>query len=176
MNNNIAVFGAVKGPNGLLGNMAPTPITYKGQEWRTSEALFQAMRFNDVEIRETIRAKTSPMSAKWAAKAAMKARPDAMIVTPQSEADIANMRWILINKFNANKAARTQLMATGDAIIVEDTTKQNGKSSGFWGAKLQADGTWIGGNMMGTLLMELRAKYQAKYQAIRDARAAAKQD
>jgi predicted NAD-dependent protein-ADP-ribosyltransferase YbiA (DUF1768 family) len=40
-------FKGVKEPNGWMGNMAPYPITYNGQVWRTSEALFQSMRFND---------------------------------------------------------------------------------------------------------------------------------
>jgi 4-aminobutyrate aminotransferase-like enzyme len=32
--------------------MAPYPINYENQIWRTSEALFQAMRFDDPEIKE----------------------------------------------------------------------------------------------------------------------------
>ena len=53
-------FKGVKEPNGWMGNMAPYPITYNGQVWRTSEALFQSMRFNDPLIKEIIREGKSP--------------------------------------------------------------------------------------------------------------------
>ncbi len=61
-------FKGVKEPNGWMGNMAPYPITYNGQVWRTSEALFQAMRFNDPLIKGLIQAENSPMAAKMIAK------------------------------------------------------------------------------------------------------------
>jgi predicted NAD-dependent protein-ADP-ribosyltransferase YbiA (DUF1768 family) len=48
--------------------MAPYPIEHNGQVWPTSEALFQALRFDDPTIREEIRTQKSPMSAKMIAK------------------------------------------------------------------------------------------------------------
>lgn len=51
-------------PNGFLGNMFPSPIEYDGKVWKTAEAIFQALRFDDDEIRELIRAERSPMFAK----------------------------------------------------------------------------------------------------------------
>jgi predicted NAD-dependent protein-ADP-ribosyltransferase YbiA (DUF1768 family) len=55
-------------PYGWLGNMFAAPITYNGQIWRTSEALFQALRFEDETIREVIRNDKSPMGAKMLSK------------------------------------------------------------------------------------------------------------
>jgi predicted NAD-dependent protein-ADP-ribosyltransferase YbiA (DUF1768 family) len=81
-------FTKVDLPYGWLGNMAPYPIQLNGQVWRTSEALFQALRFDNLEIREVIRDQKSPMSAK------MKAKPfkEQMIVIPCSPQDLDNMR------------------------------------------------------------------------------------
>ena len=45
-------FTRVKLPYGWLGNMAPYPVTWRGQSYRTTEAPYQAMRFTDLSIRE----------------------------------------------------------------------------------------------------------------------------
>jgi predicted NAD-dependent protein-ADP-ribosyltransferase YbiA (DUF1768 family) len=57
-------FKGINEPNGWMGNMAPYPITYNGQVWLTSEALFQTMRFNDPLIKDVIRAEKNPFKAK----------------------------------------------------------------------------------------------------------------
>jgi predicted NAD-dependent protein-ADP-ribosyltransferase YbiA (DUF1768 family) len=64
----IIAFTKVKLPYGWLGNMSPFPIEHDGKTWRTTEALFQALRFEDEEIRELIREQKSPMAAKMMAK------------------------------------------------------------------------------------------------------------
>ena len=61
-------FTKVDLPYGWLGNMYASPISYEGKIWLTSEALFQALRFEDEEIRELIRLEKSPMGAKMKAK------------------------------------------------------------------------------------------------------------
>jgi hypothetical protein len=47
------------------------------------------------------------------------------------------------------------LRTTGDIPIVEESTKDE-----FWGAKPQQNGTLVGMNVLGRLLMELRQEYQ----------------
>ena len=76
-------FTKTKAPFGWLGNMSPFPITHEGKEWRTAEALFQALRFEDEEIKEAIRAERSPMGAKMVAKK----NADKMAVKPCSNED-----------------------------------------------------------------------------------------
>ena len=44
-------FTKVSLPFGWLGNMSPFPILYEGKEWKTTEALFQALRFDDESIK-----------------------------------------------------------------------------------------------------------------------------
>ncbi|MEZ5943916.1 MAG: hypothetical protein R3C18_21170 [Planctomycetaceae bacterium] len=43
----------VKEELGWLGNMSPHPVEHDGKTYRTTEALFQAPRFNDNEIIES---------------------------------------------------------------------------------------------------------------------------
>jgi len=146
-------FTKTKLPYGWLGNMFAAPITYNGQIWRTSEALFQALRFEDVTIREMIRNKKSPMSAKMVAK--LKENRTKRVVEPMSEEDIDNMRLCLKIKFDQHPDLREKLLLTGDHIIFEDVSARPGARHKFWGAVLTNNGL-EGQNMTGKLLMELR--------------------
>lgn len=58
---NVIGFTKVKLPYGWLGNMSPYPIEFGGKIYKTSEALFQALRFNDEEIQEIIISEKSPI-------------------------------------------------------------------------------------------------------------------
>lgn len=59
----IIAFTKVDLPYGWLGNMAPYPVAYEDLTYRTTEALFQALRFKDRAIRQQIHAEKSPMAA-----------------------------------------------------------------------------------------------------------------
>jgi ribA/ribD-fused uncharacterized protein len=139
-----------------MGNMSPFPIIYEGDTYRTSEALFQALRFHDKAIRELIRAEKSPMGAKFVAKA----RVDQMVVKQLSDEDVANMRGCLIFKLAQHPDLHAELMATGDALIVEDVTNRGDKGSNlFWGAML-VNNEWVGKNVLGNLWMDIRTKFK----------------
>jgi predicted NAD-dependent protein-ADP-ribosyltransferase YbiA (DUF1768 family) len=132
--------------------MSAYPIEFAGKTWRTTEALFQALRFADEEIQEAIRAEKSPMGAKLVAKS----QPEKMIIEQLGERDLNNMRLCLRLKIEQHPQLEVELMATGDAIITEDVTSRGDKGSNlFWGAMLK-DGVWIGSNTLGNLWMELR--------------------
>ena len=77
-------FTKVALPYGWLGNMSPFPLIFGGKEWRTSEALFQALRFKDESIQELIRAEKSPMGAKFV----MKANKQHITTEPHSKKDV----------------------------------------------------------------------------------------
>jgi ribA/ribD-fused uncharacterized protein len=146
------IIGKVKEEGGCWGNMAPYPIKLT-KRWLTSEALFQAMRFDDEEIQEEIRNEKSPMGAKMKAKK----HKDMMVVEPMSEEDLDNMRVVLNLKLKQHPQLRDKLIQTGDALIVEDCTRRQRGSGLFWGAAL-GDGKWVGKNWLGKLWMELRAE------------------
>ncbi len=148
-------FSSVNLPWGFLGNMSPYPILYDGKEWRTSEALFQALRFNDEELRELIRDQKSPMAAKMIAKK----HRDKMMVIPMSHEDINLMRFVLKLKFDSHPIIKDKLLNSGEYTIIEDIGNRRGERHLFWGMHKAGD-TWIGTNTMGKLLMELRDIYR----------------
>ena len=144
-------FTKVALPFGELGNMSPHHITYQGKRYKTAEALFQALRFEDEEIKEAIRTSLSPMTAKWTAT---KYR-DKMVVDPRSQQDLDNMRMVLRLKVDQNPEVKRILLETENKEIVEDCSNRNRGKAKFWGAAL-IDGQWIGDNWLGKLWMELR--------------------
>ena len=146
-------FNKTKEKYGWLGNMAAYPIQYNGVMWKTSEALFQAMRFDDEEIISQIRQEKSPMGAKMYAKK----NKDMMIIAPMSDQDVENMSLCLSLKFEQHKELSKMLKATGSEIIYEDISSRKSKGNSlFWGAYLE-NGVLIGKNTLGRLLMKLRS-------------------
>jgi len=155
-------FTKVKLPFGWLGNMSPYPIEAFGKTWRTSEALFQALRFDSQEIREEIRSQKSPMAAKLKAKG----QRDKMVVKPLSTTDIQNMRFCVTLKVQQHDNLRQMLLETDDARIIEDCTNRGRRGSNlFWGAIKNDDG-WEGSNALGVIWMEIRdaAKHELNRQ------------
>ena len=124
-------FKKVAEPFGWMGNMAPYPIEFEGKIWRTSEALFQAMRYEDVEIKELIRAEKSPMGAKMKAKK----YKDKMVVVPMPVDDVENMKKCVRLKFDQHTKIKDFLMKTHGRLIFEDIGNRNGERHKFWGAK-----------------------------------------
>ena len=149
-------FTKVAAAYGWLGNMAPYPIHYMDKDWRTTEALFQAMRFRDEEIIELIRKEKSPMSAKMIAKS----HKDKMTIVPMSEQDLDNMRLCLNLKLEQHDYLVKSLLDTGDHELIEDVSKRPHGSGMFWGAAWNMTAEpffWDGHNWLGKLWMELRS-------------------
>jgi hypothetical protein len=138
---------------GWLGNMSPHPVEWNGKEYRTSEALFQSLRFQDTVVIEAIRAEKSPMAAKMVARK----HKHKMTVEPCSVDDLLHMRQCLLLKVDQHPKLKNQLLDTGRQQIIEDCSKRKRGSALFWGAAF--DGTnWVGENQLGRLWMELRVE------------------
>lgn len=153
----IITFTKVKLPYGWLGNMSPYPVEYDGREWRTTEALFQALRFDDEEIRELIREQKSPMAAKMMAKKHRKS----MVIEPMTEDDYLNMIQCIILKIKHHPELIDELVETEDSIIIEDVSSRGSRGSNlYWGAMLNQNGEWIGENRLGRAWMHIRQLYQ----------------
>jgi ribA/ribD-fused uncharacterized protein len=153
----IIAFTKVKLPYGWLGNMSPYPIEHEGKEWRTTEALFQALRFKDEETRELIRSQKSPMAAKMMAKK----HRELMVIQPMSDEDYENMALCLILKLTHHPDLIAELLKTGDSVIIEDVTARGSRGSNlYWGALINENGDWIGENKLGRSWMYLRELYQ----------------
>jgi ribA/ribD-fused uncharacterized protein len=150
----VIAFTKVNLPYGWLGNMYASPIHFEGKEWRTSEALFQALRFHNADIIEIIRNEKSPMAAKMRAKSFK----NQMIVLPMSNQDVDNMRLVVHLKFDQHPNLKMSLLDTGTHTLVENIGNRNGERHLFWGMK-NVNGIWQGSNMMGRILMDLREFY-----------------
>jgi len=135
---------------GGLSNMAGGyPIIVNNIYIRTSEALYQALRYPDYpEIQQEIIEQKSPMTAKMVSKKYRneKTRADWDIKR------IAIMRWCLKVKLIQNfDLFSNLLLETGDMPIVEESRKDQ-----FWGALVKDEEVLEGTNALGRLLMELR--------------------
>lgn len=145
-------FTKVSLPFGWLGNMAPYPITHEGEEWRSTEHLFQALRFDDTVIRKEIQSAKSPFGAKLVAKK----YADKMTVQPMSVKDLRNMDFVVRLKVKQHPELQEMLLATGDETIIEDvTSRPSGGRHLFWGMALR-EGVWVGDNYLGKLWMRIR--------------------
>ncbi len=150
-NSTVIPFTKVALPFGWLGNMAPFPVQFDGVWWRTTEALFQALRFPaGSPVRNEIWKQCSPMAAKMISKRCKAER----VVEPCSAVDLNNMRLCLGLKLKTHRKVGEGLKATLGKTLVEDVSNRPRKSDP-WGMKL-VDGVWVGENLLGSLWMELR--------------------
>jgi ribA/ribD-fused uncharacterized protein len=145
----VVFFRTTTGEFGPLSNMAPDfPIFLMGVRIATAEALYQACRFpDDPEIQRLIIDQASPMTAKMKSKKYReRTRSD------WDSVRVNVMRWCLRMKLQNNWTRFGAILErTGERPIVEESTKDD-----FWGAKPQVDGTLVGMDVLGRLLMELR--------------------
>lgn len=154
MDKSVIGFTKVALPYGWLGNMSPFPIEYEGVVWRTTEALFQALRFSDPTIKEEIRLQKSPMAAKMIAKK----NRELFIVSPMSDEDLSNMRMCINLKLDQHPSLKEELTSTGNSLIFEDVTSRGSRGSNlFWGAMVN-DGKLVGSNELGKIWMSIRDK------------------
>jgi ribA/ribD-fused uncharacterized protein len=146
---NSVVFKVTRERWGGLSNMAPGfPILINGWNIRTSEALYQSCRFPHMpRLQQLIISEASPMTAK------MRTKPYRNVSRPDWEkVRVLIMKWCLRVKLLQNwNSFSALLLSTGDKPIVEDSKKDP-----FWSAQPQVNGTLVGRNVMGRLLMELR--------------------
>lgn len=159
----IPILG-VKEQWGILGNFAPTPLIVKGVLFSNSEQLFQMMKFSDKETLLSIyQSKGLPL--KWAAK---KGEKNGLRRKDWGQIIIDVMKFCLQTKYEQSEEFRHVLNETIGFIIVEDQTKLKTTRSG----KLKDADTWgvvrkgelfVGSNLLGRLLMELRENSKLEY-------------
>jgi ribA/ribD-fused uncharacterized protein len=149
----VIFFRTTTGEFGPLSNMAPDyPIFLLGVRIPTAEALYQACRFPDEpDIQRIVIDQMSPMTAKMKSKKYRdRTRQD------WDSIRVNVMRWCLRTKLQNNwERFGNVLEKTGKRPIVEESTKDE-----FWGAKPKDDGSLVGMNVLGRLLMELREQFR----------------
>ena len=145
----------VKEPWGILGNFAPTPIIIDKVEFKTSELLFQLMKFTDKEpILAIYNANNPKMTAKHWEKTHRRGDWGKIIVDA--------MKFCFTKKYEQCEVFRQELENSKGKFIVEDQTSFRKKTPDTWGVKLQGD-NFVGPNLLGRLLMELRENSELYY-------------
>ena len=141
---NVINFYSVSDEYGEFSNFAGYSIELKGKYWPTSEHYFQGQKFQDAGHREEVRkAKTPMIAARLGRDRKKKLRRDWESIKDNV------MRDAVMAKFTQHDDLRELLLATGDAKLVEQTENDD-----YWGD----GGDGSGKNMLGRILMEVRAK------------------
>ena len=135
-------FYKVNDDYGFMSNFAPYPFSDGSRIWTTLEHYFQAQKFLVPQIQEKIRQIVSPMDAALEGRNRQNPlRPDWEVVKDKV------MLQALRMKFSQNPEIAKELLATGDAILIEHT-----RNDDYW-----ADGgDGSGKNKLGLLLMQVR--------------------
>ena len=140
--------------------MAATPLVVEDVQFNSSEHLFQTMKFcTEDSINAVYRSHSPKMTAKHYQKLGGHRRDDwgAVII------DV--MKFCLQQKFEQCPKFREELERTKGLYIVElqdrktdtDSSRPNG-----WGVKTKGE-LYVGPNIMGRLLMDLRDKGRLDY-------------
>lgn len=149
----------------IFSNFGHSPLVVGGVPFDTSERLFQVMKFLDEDSRKAVYTKKGnpKMTAKHCEKNGT-VRPD------WGHIIVDAMKFCLMEKYRQCEAFRHELERSRGLFIVEDQTTFTKKNPDTWGAKLSDDGTeFIGPNLMGRLLMELRDNGKLDYTLPEDA-------
>lgn len=140
-------FYGTRGPHGCFSNFSRHGIHLDGAFWPTTEHYFQAQKFHGTEHEDAVRRAATPkIAARMGRDRALPLRPDWEAVKD----DI--MRRAVRRKFSEHADLRAILLATGDEEIVEDSPRD-----AYWGRGKD----YTGKNMLGRILMEVRAELRA---------------
>ena len=146
----------VDGEWGVFCNFSAAPIIVDGVEFKSSEHLFQMMKFKDADVivnimngvtnngKRCFEIKKTAMSYE---KKYRRKDWKSMVVDA--------MKFCLQKKYEQCAAFREKLEESRGRFIVEDQTTMSKKSPDAWGVKPDGD-NFSGPNLLGRLLMELR--------------------
>ena len=146
---------------GVFSNFGHTPIVVEGVTFDTSERLFQLMKFKDEEpVKAIFRANNPKMTSKHWEKTHRREDWGKMIIDA--------MKFCLTKKYEQSEEFRQELERSKGKYIVEDQSSFPKKYPDAWGVKLH-EGSYVGPNLLGRLLMELRDNGKLEYQLPADA-------
>ena len=140
---------------GIFSNFGHTPLVVEGVTFDTSERLFQLMKFKDEEpVKAVYNAINPKMTTKHWEKTHRREDWGKMIIDA--------MKFCLTQKYEQSKEFRQELERSKGKFIVEDQSGFRKKEPDAWGVK-QQEGNYVGPNLLGRLLMELRDTGKLEY-------------
>jgi ribA/ribD-fused uncharacterized protein len=144
----IRFYRASEKPYGAFSNLHRRDVEFEGDVFPTSEHAYQAGKARKPEVRRWLMSAPSPALLAMAAHGLYYWD----VVPGWSTSKFDRMRRVLRAKFTQHADLRDLLLSTGDARLVEAATVDNDVNR-LWG---EVNGS--GRNMLGVLLMEIRAE------------------
>jgi len=146
----IRFYRASEKPYGAFSNLHRREIAFEGEIFTTSEHAYQAGKARKSQVKKWLMDAPSPSLLAMAAHGLYY-----WDVAPGwSKTKYDRMRLVLRAKFTQHNDLRELLLSTEDARLVESTTTDNAVNR-LWG---EVNGE--GKNLLGVMLMELRAELQ----------------
>jgi ribA/ribD-fused uncharacterized protein len=146
--NEIRFYRTNEKPYGAFSNLFRRPVVFEDTTFATAEHAYQAGKARRPEVRDWLMAAPSPALLAMAAHGLYQ-----WDITPSwSRIKVDRMRAVLQAKFTQQEDLRELLLSTGSVRLVETATVDNAVNR-LWG---EVNG--VGKNLLGVLLMELRAQ------------------
>lgn len=144
----VSFYRASEKPYGAFSNLYKRPIVFEDTVFPTAEHAYQAGKARKDEVKAWLMAAPSPSLLAMAAHGLY-----VWDVSPAwSKTKFDRMKNVLLAKFSQHGDLQDLLLSTGKARLVETATVDNAVNR-LWG---EVNG--VGKNMLGILLMEVRAE------------------
>lgn len=144
----IRFYRANEKPYGAFSNLFKREFTFEDETYATAEHAYQAGKARKPEVRAWLMAAPSPSLLAMAAHGLY-----VWDIAPDwSKIKFDRMKRILVAKYSQHEDLKQLLLSTGNARLVESATVDNAVNR-LWG---EVNG--VGKNMLGQLLMEVRAE------------------
>lgn len=151
-----AHFSKVANEWGIFSNFAHAPILHDGITFDCSERLFQYLKFLPESENGKAELLAQPAGLKLKKHLRKMANEHPELFRQDWGAIIVDaMRYCLVLKYQQCEAFRLELERSKGLYIVEDQTSFPTKNADSWGTKL-VNNEYVGPNLLGRLLMELR--------------------
>lgn len=148
MTEEIRFYRANEKPYGVFSNLFRRQLVFEERTFPTAEHAYQYGKPIKQSVKDWLMAAPSPSLLAMAAHGLYR-----WDITPDwSEIKVVRMRQVLLAKFSQHDDLRSLLLGTRDARLVE-VARTDSAVNRFWG---EVDGK--GQNMLGRLLMEVRAE------------------
>ncbi len=144
----IRFYRANEKPYGVFSNLFRRPIFFEGIEFLTAEHAYQAGKARKQAVRDWILSAPSPALVAMAAHGLYTWD----IAPGWSKTKFERMKAVLLAKYSQHEDLKQLLLGTGSARLIESATVDNTVNR-LWG---EVNG--VGKNMLGNLLMEVRAE------------------
>ena len=163
-----AVFCSTHEEWGILSNMAAMPITIDGVEFKSAEHIFQMMKFNDSEyVQRAWNGITRDGKKCYDVKKTAKSYEPEHRRADWGSMIVDALKFAMQQKYEQCEEFRNELERSKGKFIVEQQANPR-KPADTWSAKLEGE-NWVGSNLTGRLLLELRDNGHLEYNLPDDA-------